>query len=463
MKRFNQFFTILLVPLDYLMLVASFLSAYWLRLNWQFIEVIYIQPWDSYLQFALYASVIWVVVFAMLGLYRFRGFKNHWELFGRVIIATSTALALFMIGLFLIQTTFFSRLIIIYVWGMSLIFVVVGRAFLEVIKQWFQNYGIGVERVIIIGHGKIGEVLRDQVKQNRPKQKLVHYFSYLDTEELSRYSKADRIIISYEPPAEEMSSLIRFAEDNNITLQYVPSLPGLYASHISVDMLSGYPLIELIPTLLTGWGRIVKRIFDIVLVLLSMIIALPIMGLVAIAIKLDSKGPVIFAQERVGELGKTFTFYKFRSMYTEMSTGEGYGGREAEELRAKLKAERNEAKGPLFKIKDDPRVTRVGKFIRKTSLDELPQLFNVLIGNMSLVGPRPALPEEVREYSDDLKRRLLVKPGVTGLWQVSGRHDSDEDEYGKLDVFYIEHWSLWLDIKIILLTFKTVLSRKGSY
>jgi len=445
------------------MLVASFLGAYWLRLNWQFIEVIYIQPWDSYLQFSLYASIIWIVVFAILGLYRFRGFKNNWELFGRVTIATSVALALFVIGLFLMQTTFFSRLIIIYVWALSFIFVIVGRALLGIIRQWFQNYGVGVERVVIIGYGEVGEALRNRVKANKPQQKLAHYLAHFDINELNHFSKVDRIIVSYELSAEDMTSLIRFAEDNDITLQYVPSLPGLYASHISIDMLSGYPLIELAPTPLVGWGRIIKRIFDVVLVLLSMIIALPVMAIVAVAIKLDTQGLIIFAQKRVGEFGQFFTFYKFRSMYTEMSTGENYGGKEAEEFRAKLKTEKNEAKGPLFKIKNDPRVTKVGKFIRKTSLDELPQLFNVLIGNMSLVGPRPALPEEVEGYSDDLKRRLLVKPGITGLWQISGRHDAKEDEYGKLDVFYIEHWSLWLDIKIILLTIKTILSQKGSY
>ena len=189
----------------------------------------------------------------------------------------------------------------------------------------------------------------------------------------------------------------------------------------------------------------------------------PVMLLIALMIKINSKGPVIFAQKRVGRMGELFTFYKFRSMYTEMSTGDGYGGKEAEELRAKLENESNEASGPLFKMKNDPRVTSVGRFIRKTSLDELPQLFNVFIGNMSAVGPRPALPAEVEQYTDAVKRRLLIKPGITGMWQVSGRSDADFADYVKLDTFYIEHWSLWLDIKIILLTFKAVFSRKGSY
>ena len=147
-------------------------------------------------------------------------------------------------------------------------------------------------------------------------------------------------------------------------------------------------------------------------------------------------------------------------MYAELSPG--LGGERAERMLEELR-EHNEGSGPLFKLKDDPRVTRVGRFIRSTSLDELPQLFNVLRGEMSLVGPRPALPNEVAEYSDAARRRLLVKPGITGPWQVSGRSDASFDDYVGLDTYYIEHWSMLLDIKIILLTFGAVFGRKGSY
>jgi len=147
-------------------------------------------------------------------------------------------------------------------------------------------------------------------------------------------------------------------------------------------------------------------------------------------------------------------------MYAELSPG--LGGERAERMLEELR-EHNEGSGPLFKLKDDPRVTRVGRFIRSTSLDELPQLFNVLRGEMSLVGPRPALPNEVAEYSDAARRRLLVKPGITGPWQVSGRSDASFDDYVGLGTYYIEHWSMLLDIKIILLTFGAVFGRKGSY
>ena len=462
MKRFNQFFTILLVPLDYLMLVASFAGAYWLRVNWQFQEVIYIQPFPEFIKFVVLLSLLWIAVFFIFGLYSFRGPKNTWQLIGQLLTATSVALAIFVIGLFLTKTGFFSRLIIVYFWVFGIIFVTLGRALLNVFKQWLQYHGTGVERVFLVAQGRVAEALLSHVRSRRPAQKLAGMTDSIDLDSLAE-RELDRIVLGYEPPKEDMLRLIRFCEDRGIVLQYVPSLTGLYTSQMTIDTIAGYPLIELSPTPLSGWGRVAKRVFDLILSVIGLIVVSPILLVVAIAIKLNSRGPVIFAQKRVGELGKFFTFYKFRSMYTEMSTGEGYGGEKAEEFRAKLKAEKNEASGLLFKIKDDPRVTRVGKFIRKTSLDELPQLFNVLIGTMSLVGPRPALPDEVKEYDDATRRRLLIKPGVTGLWQASGRSDADFEEYVKLDTYYMEHWSLWLDIKIILMTVKAVLGKKGSY
>ncbi|MFH0905278.1 MAG: sugar transferase, partial [bacterium] len=293
----------------------------------------------------------------------------------------------------------------------------------------------------------------------KPGQQLIGASSEFSLEMLKN-SRCDRVVLGIELDKANMLKLIRFCEDHTVTLQYIPSLVGLYTSHMTIDTVAGYPFIELAPTPLAGWGRIVKRVFDIVLSFIGIVVLSPVLLVIAIAVKLNSRGPVIYAQTRVGELGNPFTFYKFRSMYTEMSPG--LGGQAAEEMLGKLR-ERNEADGPLFKLKEDPRITRVGKFIRRTSLDELPQLFNVFIGNMSLVGSRPALPNEVEQYADTTKRRLLVKPGVTGLWQVSGRSDASFEDYVQLDVYYLEHWSLWLDIKLILLTFRAVFARRGSY
>ena len=198
-------------------------------------------------------------------------------------------------------------------------------------------------------------------------------------------------------------------------------------------------------------ARNLKRMVDFVVALLMVALTSPIMILTAIAIKLDSPGPVLFRQTRVGKWGEHFPCYKFRSMYTDA------------EQRLKELAALNEADGPVFKIKDDPRVTRVGRIIRKLSIDELPQLFNVLKGEMSLVGPRPALPREVEQYEYDQIRRLHAMPGITGLQQVSGRSDVDFKRWVELDLQYIAEQSLWKDIEILLRTIPAVIWSKGAY
>lgn len=186
---------------------------------------------------------------------------------------------------------------------------------------------------------------------------------------------------------------------------------------------------------------VVKRTIDVVGALFGILFLSPILLVIAILIKLESKGPIVFSQERVGLNGETFKMYKFRSMVTN-----------AEEILDKLR-DKNEMSGPMFKIKDDPRITKMGKFIRKTSIDELPQLFNVLKGEMALVGPRPSLPREVVQFTDYQKLRLLAKPGLTCYWQVSGRNNIDFEDWMELDVKYVRERSTWIDIKLI---FKTV-------
>ena len=185
----------------------------------------------------------------------------------------------------------------------------------------------------------------------------------------------------------------------------------------------------------------IKRVFDIIASFCGLIILSPMLLIVSLAIKVDSKGPVFFKQKRVGKNGELFEMYKFRSMVVN-----------AEELKENLE-EQNEMSGPMFKIKDDPRITKVGKFIRKTSIDELPQLWNVLKGDMSLVGPRPSLPKEVEQFDNWMFKRLSVRPGLTCYWQVSGRNNIDFEDWMKLDVKYVEERNLWIDIKLI---FKTV-------
>ena len=199
-----------------------------------------------------------------------------------------------------------------------------------------------------------------------------------------------------------------------------------------------------------GWHAIAKRAFDITVAVVALLLAAPITLVAAIAIKRSSPGPVIFAQERIGRDGRPFRVFKFRTMVVD-----------ADARKAEL-AHRNEADGPMFKIADDPRVTRVGALLRKFSIDEIPQFVNVLRGEMSVVGPRPALGSEVEQWTDDVHDRLRVLPGITGMWQVSGRSDTTFEEYKRLDLYYVDNWSLAHDLRIVLKTFSAVVASRGA-
>jgi exopolysaccharide biosynthesis polyprenyl glycosylphosphotransferase len=214
---------------------------------------------------------------------------------------------------------------------------------------------------------------------------------------------------------------------------------------------AGIPLTHVEAPEFRGGRKVVKYTVDRAMALFAVLLAAPLLLLIAIAVKLDSRGPVFFRQTRVGQGGKEFGVYKFRSMVVD-----------ADAMLAKLAAQ-NETDGLMFKMRRDPRVTRVGRFLRKWSLDELPQLFNVLLGHMSLVGPRPPLPREVAQYSNDVARRLLVKPGMTGLWQVSGRSDLSWEDGIRLDLYYVENWSLTADLTILWKTFGAVVKGRGAY
>jgi len=215
-------------------------------------------------------------------------------------------------------------------------------------------------------------------------------------------------------------------------------------------MVGDLPIVTLRQTPLDGWGRVFKRIFDFVASLILVILLIPLWIIIPILIKVGSRGPVIYTSKRKYR-NKIFNFYKFRSMVEN-----------ADELKKQLISMNERADGPMFKIKNDPRITRLGRFMRKTSIDELPQLFNVLLGNMSLVGPRPHLPEEVERYKDHHYQVFAVKPGITGLAQVTGRSGLGFEDEVRLDVYYIEHWSLWLDIKLILKSILVILKANGE-
>ena len=249
---------------------------------------------------------------------------------------------------------------------------------------------------------------------------------------------------------ERIQDSIQVCETQGVRTHVAADLFNLSIARAKYNDLEGFPLLTFDTSFAMEWQLCIKRSIDLFVSLLCLIVLFPIFLIVSILIKFTSRGTIFFKQRRVGLNGRNFNLYKFRSMY-----------KDAQNKFVDV-AHLNEMKGPVFKMKDDPRITPLGKFLRKTSIDELPQLYNVLVGHMSLVGPRPPIPAEVNEYQLWHRRRLSMRPGLTCLWQISGRNKIDFDEWMRLDLKYLDNWSLWLDFEILVKTIPTVLFGVGA-
>jgi exopolysaccharide biosynthesis polyprenyl glycosylphosphotransferase len=250
---------------------------------------------------------------------------------------------------------------------------------------------------------------------------------------------------------ETSNRLARELTEAGVHVELSSSLRDIHVERLTSRQLGRFPVTYVEPVHRSGWRVVAKRGLDIVMAGGMLLVASPAMLAAAILVKLDSRGPVFFRQERIGEFGRIFSVLKFRTMVQN-----------AEALLVDLR-DQNEADGPLFKMKNDPRITRVGRILRKLSIDELPQLWNVVRGEMSMVGPRPALAREVADWTVELHNRLRVKPGITGMWQVQGRSDSSFESYTRHDLYYVDNWSLWTDLAIVGKTVPVVLFGKGAY
>jgi len=345
------------------------------------------------------------------------------------------------------------------------------RAVVLLVQAQLRKRGVGVKKLVIVGAGEVGRrVMRTVVARpdlgyeivgyvddnpDKGKGKIGRFRGYGSVDNLSLLIDAmevDEVIITLPWNYQRrILSVLRTCARREVKARLVPDIFQMSLSRVEVGDLGGLPLIEIQEIAFNQVELVIKRIIDWVGAIVGLIVGWPILLFIAIAIKLDSHGPVLFRQLRVGQHGHHFWIYKFRTMRVGAED-------ELDALR-----DQNEVDGPLFKIREDPRVTKTGVVLRQMSLDELPQLINVLKGDMSLVGPRPPIPEEVAQYLPWHKRRLSVPPGITGLWQVSGRSELTFDEMVLLDLYYIEHWSPWMDISILLRTVPKVLVRDGAY
>lgn len=459
---------------DALLINVAFFLAYLMRYEWQWfrpVDEAFRVPFQVYLPNSLALTGMLLCTFWIEGEYRLkrkRSWLNDIYIISRGAI-TSVA-ALYVLTL-LERAVLYSRLIFGYAGIVVVVLLAISRAVESSITGKLRRRGYGVERVLIVGAGEAGRaIMRNIVAQPELGYQVVGFVDDLPergSRDIGRFKglgstdhitevvedqRVDCVVITLPwVYHRKILSIMDQCGRAAVAVKIVPDLFQMSLSRVDIDDLNGIPLISLQSTSIQGGSLAVKRVVDVVFAASALVLISPILLIVAALIKLDSPGPVIFQQTRVGRGGHLFTVFKFRTMHV--------GAEQEKESLTNL----NEASGPLFKIREDPRRTRIGGFLRRTSLDELPQLYNVLRGEMSIVGPRPPLPSEVAQYQEWHKRRLETWPGLTGLWQVSGRSELTFDEMVLLDIYYIENWSPLLDLQIALKTIPTLLLGTGAY
>lgn len=474
MRRVELFFAAVLVPLDFLMLLAAAWAAYAIRFDETVTgirQAVYTLPLSDYIQIAALSSIVMVGIFAWTGLYAITGTRRVLDEFRKIFLACSAGVLIVIILFFFNRELFSSRFIILGAWGFSMVFVAVMRFIVILIERALFKKGIGVHRVLLVGEHQTADVLARAIDNSVAfGLKIVERVNEVDKtfldslEEMIKEKRIDEIMVA-DPGLTRLQTswLIEFSKTHHIDFKYAADIYDAQVTHVTMRPIAGIPIVEIRRTPLQGWGRIIKRSLDIILSMIGIIVTAPFMLLTALAIKLDSPGPVIYRNRRVGENGKEFDTLKFRSMKKEYCIGDQNPDTEsALEIEQKLIEEKSIKTGPVYKIKDDPRVTKVGRFIRAASIDEFPQFFNVFRGQMSLVGPRPHQPREVEQYKEHQRFVFNIRPGITGLSQISGRSDLEFEEEMRLDTYYIEHWSIWLDLYIILKTPLALLKRRQA-
>lgn len=458
---------------DLILINLAFLTAYVARYRWQWLRpVVFEEPYSGYVSQQLLLTALLLLTFQQHKVWRRRRGEAWVDELSRILSATASGVALMMAISFFFQPVPFSRLLL--VWALLFIVVFIGLA--RLLRRWglgwLYRHGRLVDNAVVVGSGEVG---RSVIRTVLARPELgYHLVGYLDdgtgensigsgrVPNLGSYNDLQAVLDAHPDlhtvfvalPGEmhsETLALLRVANASNARAQVVPDLLQLSLNRVEFINMGGIPMLGTRDVRINTVGRTTKRLLDLAVVILFSIPLLLLTLIIGAAIKLDSVGPVFYRGERVGPDGELFTMYKFRSMTADAEA-------QKEALRPY-----NEADGPIFKIKDDPRLTRVGRWLRKTSLDELPQFYNVFLGQMSLVGPRPPLPEEVAEYRPWQRQRLTIIGGITGLWQVSGRSDLTFDELCLLDIYYIENWSLALDVRIMLQTIPHALFGRGAY
>jgi exopolysaccharide biosynthesis polyprenyl glycosylphosphotransferase len=462
------------VGLDALLINVAFVLSYIIRYQLELpypVDPEFYAPFTPYIPFAVLLTVLALVMFRVDGLYDARRHRRWLSDVYRILSGTATSIVSVMAFTFFVQPLVYSRGMLVLAGALIVFFLSTARLIENSVKAGLRRRGIGVEGVLVVGAGEVGRaVMRTILANPRLGYRIA---GYLDDDpakhgglgrikclggtdcllEAVRAEDVSEVIIALPwTYHRKIMGLVELGERAHVRARLVPDVFQQRMGNVDLESLNGIPLISPNPEGLTPSGRISKRVIDLLLSVLVLPFFILIYAVVALLIKLDSPGPVIFRQARVGRNGRVFQVLKFRTMVD--------GADEMKEAVAHLSKYKGDT---LLKVPDDPRMTRAGRFLRRTSIDELPQIVNVLRGEMSWVGPRPNTPDEVSHYERWQRKRLSVLPGITGLWQVSGRSDVPFDEMCLLDIFYIENWSVSLDTRIMLQTIPHVLFGNGAY
>lgn len=451
MKRSELTFRVILVPLDYLAVVLAGIIAYSLRFGpvKEVRPVVINLPFREFLALDLLIGLLGIAALALGGAYSLQTGRKAVSELRRVFLGCTVALAATSFLVFLKVELISSRFIILTIWILALILVSLGHLIIRAVQRVAYRRGFGVHRSVVVGSDEATTKLISALQQDPTYGlKVVGQIEVIDEQIIDKIKQwqvttlIDEVIIGEAGVDQQiLLSIKQYCDAHHLTMRYVASLFQAQAVKVDMETIAGLPVAEVLKTSLAGWGKVFKRVFDIIISLISLIILSPFFLIIAVIIKLDSHGPVFVKLERVGASGRTFKLFKLRSMIAG-----------ADQLKNQL-YDRNERRdGPLFKITNDPRITKVGKWLRCYSVDELAQLINVFVGQMSLVGPRPHEPGEIAAYQQEHLKLLTIKPGITGLAQISGRSSLKFADEARLDMYYVENWSPWLDVQILFKT-----------
>ena len=431
----------------------------------------------TYVEIFLLLLPFWILIFALIGLYNNSIYEKRFSEAGRLLIGSFMGL-LFVIGYsyFFSQSVFPAHLVAFYGLALAFIFLLVFRNLARYVRSELFSFNIGITNVLIVGNtGLTHELLRTLFDYRTSGYRVVGLVGpskHLDNsfekvpifanfeDAVKRLRESIHSIVQTELYSDngKNNEVLSYAQANHAAYRFIPGNSELFVGNIDVELFhSAVPVITVHQTPLFGWGRIVKRVFDFIFSLVALIVLLPFFILIGLLVFVFNPGPIFFTQKRISRFNHRFKTYKFRTLKPK------YNGKDPiwafNDLgRPDLAKAFQQAK----KLEEDPRINFFGRFLRRYSLDELPQLFNVLRGDISLVGPRAVIEEELKFYEDKSPLLLSVKTGITGLAQVSGRNDIDYYERARLDLYYVQNWSFWLDLTILIKTIRVVFNRRGA-